>query len=101
MKNIDAKIAKMKTFREHLAEMFQKRPGFKEAYDATEVELVYHKTFIEARVKKNLTQKNLADRLGIAQSALARFESGRANPTFSTLQKFLKSLSLKIKIVPA
>jgi len=101
MKNIDAKVAKMKTFREHLNQMFKERPGFKEAYDKTEIELVYHRTFIEAREKKGLTQKNLADRLGIAQSALARFESGRANPTFSTLQKFLKSLNLKIKIVPA
>lgn len=101
MKNIDAKIAKMKTFREHMAEMFKERPGLKEAYDKTEVELVYHKTFIEARLKKGLTQKEVAMNLGVAQPALARFESGRSNPTVASLSKFLRSLGLKLKIVPA
>jgi ribosome-binding protein aMBF1 (putative translation factor) len=101
MKNIDAKIAKMKTFREHAAEMFAKHPGLKEECEATEMELIYHRTFIEAREKKGLTQKELAVNLGVAQPALARFESGRSNPTVASLFKFLRSLGLKLKIVPA
>jgi cytochrome c biogenesis protein ResB len=64
MKNAKIKISEMKSHDEFMAEMFAKRPGLKEAYDATEVELVYHKTFIEARIKKNPTQKSLASKLG-------------------------------------
>jgi ribosome-binding protein aMBF1 (putative translation factor) len=99
--NKKLKISEMTSHDELLAKLMKERPGFKEGYEATEVELVYHKTFIEARVKKNLTQKELAMNLGVAQPALARFESGRSNPTVASLSKFLRALGLKLKIVPA
>lgn len=98
-KKID--FSKMVDHDEFMKEQFAKRPGLKEAYDNTEIELVYHRTFIEAREKRGLTQKKLAKNLGIAQPALARFESGRSNPTVASLSKFLRGLGLKLKIVPA
>jgi ribosome-binding protein aMBF1 (putative translation factor) len=98
-KKID--FSKMIDHDEFMKEQFAKRPGLKEAYDKTEMELIYHRTFIEAREKKGLTQKELAMNLGVAQPALARFESGRSNPTVASLSKFLRSLGLKLKIVPA
>ena len=101
MNKTNYKISKMTTHKEFMAEMFKKHPGLKEECEATEMELIYHRTFIEAREKKGLTQKELAMNIGVAQPALARFESGRSNPTVASLSKFLRALGLKLKIVPA
>lgn len=88
----------MKTHKQFMAE-FLKDPKNKEAYDSLEVEFRIHSELVKARIEKKLTQKQLADKLGIAQSALARFESGRTNPTLSFLQKITNGLGLKITIV--
>jgi ribosome-binding protein aMBF1 (putative translation factor) len=101
MKNTKIKISEMKSHDEFLAKELARRHVSKESYDALEMELIYHRTFIEAREKKGLTQKELAMNLGVAQPSLARFESGRSNPTVASLSKFLRSLGLKLKIVPA
>lgn len=58
----------------------------KKAYESLEVEFKIYNALVKARIEKKLTQKQLASKLGIAQSALARFESGRTNPTLSFLQ---------------
>ena len=63
---------------------------------AFESELI--KALIRARVQKKLTQKTLASSIGVAQSALARFESGRINPTLSFLKKVTQGLGLKLTV---
>ena len=88
------------THDEFHAEMI-KIPDYKEGYDALEPEFAIIDAVILARKNENLTQKQLAAKMGITQSALARLESGKVSPTLATLQKILKSLNRKIKIVPA
>jgi ribosome-binding protein aMBF1 (putative translation factor) len=87
----------MKTFEQFEREQL-KKTGFKQAYDNLEVEFKIYEALIMARVDKKLTQRQLAKKLGIAQSALARFESGRTNPTLSFLQKITTELGLKLTI---
>ena len=53
---------------------------------------------IGVRVKKGLTQKDLAKKLGTKQSAIARLESGNYNPTLEFLQKTAKALGTKLVI---
>jgi ribosome-binding protein aMBF1 (putative translation factor) len=55
---------------------------------------------IEAREAKGLTQKELADKAGIKQSAVARLESMKATPQIDTLFKVLRPLGYTLKIVP-
>jgi ribosome-binding protein aMBF1 (putative translation factor) len=86
------------THKEALARMM-KRPGFKEAYDALEPEFAIYDAILEARIKKNLTQKQLAQKVGIAQSALARIESGKISSTIATIQKILANVGLKLTVV--
>lgn len=43
----------------------------------------------EARARAGLTQRALAARAGVAQSVVARIESGRANPSWTTLTALL------------
>ena len=51
-----------------------------------------------ARAEQNLTQRELAERCGMRQSAFARLESGNANPTLKTLQQVAKGLGKKLRI---
>lgn len=53
---------------------------------------------IEARIKKGLTQEDLAKKLGTKQSAIARLESGNVNPSISFLEKLTQALGSKLII---
>lgn len=50
----------------------------------------------EARKQKGLTQKELGDKLGIGESRVSKYESGKHNPTLATLQKIADILSVEI-----
>ena len=51
-----------------------------------------------ARVKKHLTQNQLADRLGVIQQHISRIESGHENVTFNTLEKLAQALNTRLVI---
>ena len=53
---------------------------------------------IEVRIKKGLTQEALAQKVGAKQSAIARIESGQANPTLSSLEKIVQAIGSKLVI---
>ncbi len=44
------------------------------------------------RIDAGLTQVELADRMGTAQSAIARMENGGVRPTLDTLEKLAKAV---------
>ena len=51
------------------------------------------KTF---REEKGLTQSQLGDLCGMADSAIRRYENGRANPKIETLQKIADALEINV-----
>ena len=53
-------------------------------------------SLIKARVAKKLSQKQLADLLGMQQSAISRAESGRGNPSMNTILKIAKALDVNL-----
>lgn len=53
----------------------------------------------EFRVKNNLTQKQLAEKLGITQSMVSKLESGQYNPTVEQLWRISKKLGWNFKII--
>jgi transcriptional regulator with XRE-family HTH domain len=53
---------------------------------------------IQTRIDKNITQKELAERIGIKQSNISRFESGNYNPTLEFLKKIASGLGKEIHI---
>lgn len=73
-----------------------KRPGVKKAYAELQPELQIIRALIISRGKKGISQRKLAQKIGITQSALARFEAGRINPTLSFIQKIISGLGLKL-----
>ncbi|HEY4505294.1 MAG TPA: helix-turn-helix transcriptional regulator [Candidatus Paceibacterota bacterium] len=87
----------MKTLEQFKREVF-KRPGAKKAYAEMQPEFQIIRKLALARSKKGFSQRKLAQKIGITQSALARFESGNINPTLSFLQKITSGLGLKLLI---
>jgi ribosome-binding protein aMBF1 (putative translation factor) len=85
---------------EELHQRLMKKPGFKKAYDDLELEFSILEALIRARAKRGMTQAKLAKKIGTKQSAIARFETGRANPTLAFVQKLSNALDLKITAAP-
>src|SRR4051794_27748502 len=56
-----------------------------------------------ARLDARLTQRQLADRLGITQAAVAQLERSRSNPTIATLDRALRATGrrMELRAVPA
>jgi predicted transcriptional regulator len=52
----------------------------------------------EARKRKRLTQAQLAKKVGMPQSQIARIESGNHNVTIGTLNRVASALKLSIKV---
>lgn len=52
----------------------------------------------EARRRAGLTQAQLAEKAGTTQSAIARLESGRSDPSFGQLQKLLKACGFSLLV---
>ena len=97
------KIKKLNTkdfvsFNKFKAEVFRERPSVKKAYDDLEFKYTIINALISARAKHKLTQRDLAAKIGVAQSALARFESGRVDPRISFVKKVTEGLGLKMMV---
>jgi len=50
----------------------------------------------EARLRAGLTQKELGERAGRPQSQIARWESGRVEPSLETLRKLIHACGLEL-----
>jgi len=87
----------MKTLAQFKKEAF-KRPGLRKAYVEIKPEIQIIRALIISRNKKGMSQRKLAEKIGVPQSALARFETGNINPTLSFLQKVTAGLGLKLVI---
>lgn len=48
------------------------------------------------RLEKNLTQKQLAEKCGMYESQIRRYELGKAIPKIETLQKIAKALDVPV-----
>ena len=56
----------------------------------------------EARRRADLTQRQLADRAGTTQSAIARLEGGRSTPSLETVERLLRlcGFQLIVELAP-
>ena len=79
---------------EHIRELRQTRPGFREAFD----KLRLARKLRELREELGLTQVEVAARSGTHQSAIARLESGRVVPDLNLLAKIARGMGLTLRI---
>jgi predicted transcriptional regulator len=52
-------------------------------------------TLAEARCRAGLTQTELAARMRISQAAVARIESGRGAPKWSTIERYARAVGAR------
>jgi len=86
------------TTHKKLHQKLMQKPGYKKEYDALESWFQVVKTTLELRERQGLTQAELAKRLNTTQPAIARFESGKYNPTVKFLDKLARALGKKLEI---
>ena len=87
-------------FRDHVAEMEARDPAFREARERLRPQFEFRKALIGARLAAGLTQRQLAERMGTSQAAIARLESGTRLPTVDTLFRLAAALGVEFTITP-
>jgi len=87
----------MDDFERFLEEAMQD-PEFKAEYDALEPEYRLVQQLIDYRREQNLTQAQLAERIGITRSNLSRLESGNYNPSLAFLKRVAKGMGKKLVV---
>ncbi len=87
-------------WREYVDEQM-KNPEFRAAYDALELEYTLIRELIDLRIKRGLSQRELARRAGMQQPTLARVESGKT-ASLRTLRRVADALNadVRVSIVP-
>ncbi len=78
---------------------WRKDPEFMKEYDALEEEFARAQMVIGARAHADVSQAELAERMGTSQSAIARLESGRVKPSTRTLEKLAAATGMRLRIV--
>jgi DNA-binding XRE family transcriptional regulator len=71
---------------------------FKEAFEAHYLEAIIAEKMHLMREKRHLTQKQLADRVGMAQNAVSRIEKGENSLTLRTVQRVAAALGYIVEI---
>lgn len=73
-------------------------PELRAEYEDLEPEFNIIQAMIDARKAQNMTQKQLADRTGIAQADISKLENGNANPTIKMLQRLAAGMGMDVKV---
>ncbi len=89
--------------RKHLDfEVWEKKaledPELRAEYDRQQPEFAVIQALIDARIKKSLTQKELAKKMGTTQSAISRLEKGNVSPTVDFLKKLADATDSRLDI---
>jgi ribosome-binding protein aMBF1 (putative translation factor) len=91
-------MSKKYTTARELHREWMKNPEYVKAYDALEEEFSLAEAFIRARAQADLTQEQIAERMGTTQAVIARLESGRVKPSTRTLERFAKATGTRLRI---
>lgn len=75
-----------------------KNPEFRKEWENSEVEYQLGRKLIEVRLKRELSQRELAKKVGTSQAAISRIEGMSANPSLSLLKRIAQALNSKLKI---
>jgi DNA-binding XRE family transcriptional regulator len=83
---------------QYIQDRVKRDPEFKAAWEAGEPAFRLRQALIAARIAAGLTQAELAERLASHQSAIARIEAGRVNPSFDILMRYAKALGVRFEV---
>ncbi len=73
-------------------------PKFKKAYDALEVEFQIIHDVLRKRIEQDMSQRELADKIGSDQATISRLESGNLNPSIKFLKRVARAVGGQLKV---
>lgn len=83
-------------------EQFKKKllakPEVRKAYEDLQPEFEIAKAIIEARIKRKVSQEELAKRMGTGQAVISRLETANASPSLSLIKRLANALNLKVEL---
>lgn len=85
------------TLQDHLRENL-KNPAFRKVWEESEAEYQVSRSLIAARIKRKISQQQLAKEANTTQAVISRLENMTANPSVGLLQKIAHALNVKVKI---
>ncbi|KKW09910.1 MAG: hypothetical protein UY49_C0036G0012 [Microgenomates group bacterium GW2011_GWC1_49_7] len=83
---------------EKLKADLMKDPEFRREYEKLQPEFEIASQMIGARIKKKMSQQELARRAGTGQAVISRLEGMNARPSISLLSRVAQALGTKIQI---
>ena len=92
------KLSEMKTNDEVIAEQLRTDPEFRAEWERTALARAVALAIVRYRADHGLSQRELAERLGMKQPQVARLELGVVNPTIETLERISTQLNLEVAI---
>ena len=88
---------KVYTFEQHLKESL-KDPKFRKEWENSEIEYQLGRRLIAARLKRNISQRDLAKKANTTQAVISRIEAMNSNPSIGLLKRLAQALGTKLKI---
>jgi len=75
-----------------------KNEEFRSEYEALEPEFSIVHAIINSRKCSGITQKQLAERAGMAQGDISKIENGHGNPSLRTLKRLASAMEMRLKV---
>ena len=92
------KLREMESNDERIAEQLRTDPEFRAEWERTALARAVAVAIVRYRADHDLTQRELAERLGVKQPQVARLELGEVNPTMETLMRASAQLGIEFTI---
>ncbi len=73
-------------------------PEFAQAYNESQPEMSVIRAMIDARTSQHMTQKELSERTGIAQTEISKLENGTRNPSIKLLQRLADGMGMVLNV---
>lgn len=83
---------------EFKAQLFKENLALYAEYKALEPQYKLIFEVIKLRIEHNLTQKELAKKIGTTQTIISRMENGDYNPSYNFLQRLAAGLGKELEI---
>jgi transcriptional regulator with XRE-family HTH domain len=92
------RLSEMKTNEELIAEQLRDDPEFRRQWERTALARAVAVAIVGYRAEHDLSQRDLAERLGMKQPQVARLELGEVNPSMGTLMRISSRLGIEFTI---
>ncbi len=83
---------------EELKTDLMKNLGFRREYEKLETEFQIARQIIGARIKKKMSQEELAKKVNTGQAVISRLEGMNGKPSISLLERVARALETKFSI---